>query len=117
MRDQEWELIEVADLLDYLPRATKKNPNPAPLRYQVFRLEEGTGHVLAIRVMEQVDDGTASFTVTDTARITKNSDRWTYVTCKSKVVATGGFLVTRASGETEYEKCTTPRDKARMEQA
>lgn len=114
MRDHEWDLIEVADLLDYMPPATGKNPKPAAQRYQVFRLEEGTGHVLAIRVLKQVDDGTASFTVTDTARITKNSPRWTYVACKAKIAATGGFIVTRADGTQEYEKCPTKRDKAKQ---
>lgn len=114
MREQEWDLIEVGDALDYLPLATKANPTPTPLRYQVLQLEPGTGHVVAVRLISNRDDGVSNFTATETARITKNSDQWTYVSVKAKVVATGGFVVKRADGTEEYDKCPTPRDRAKQ---
>lgn len=111
MRAEEWDLIEAGDLLDYTPPSSKGNPNPARFRFQVWKLEGGK--VYAVRMAGNRDDGTASFSVTEQAVLSAPSDRWTLVRCKSKVVATGGFIVQRADGGTEYDKCPTAIEKSR----
>jgi len=118
MREYEWDSIEVGDVLLYWPTPTLKLADPASVRFMVAQLEAGTGHVIAIRLLSNRDDGVASFSLTETVRITKNSDSWEYVrggnmSAKMKVVLSGGFEVTRADGSKEYDKCLTPRDKAK----
>jgi hypothetical protein len=110
MRDQEWNLIEPGDLLDYMPPASSAEPHPTSRRFQVFKLDKGV--VFAVRILNNRDDGSADFTVSETVRIAKNSPRWKMVSLKSKLVATGGFLVTRADGSTEYDRCPTPLDRS-----
>jgi len=107
MHDEQWDLIEAGDLLDHLPEATPEAPNPRPRRFQVFKLDKGK--VFAVRVMSQRDEGATGFTETETAVISRNDPQWTLVRLKSKVMATGGFTVTRAAtGETEYQRCPSP---------
>lgn len=119
MRADEWDLIDAGDLIDYLPLTTEKEPNPKVHRFQVFKLEDGK--VYAVRMLGNRDDGSASFTETETAVISCATpaaalDRWTLVRLKSRVIATGGFIVHRAdTGETEYDKCPSPLDRSRKE--
>lgn len=114
MKDNEWELIEAGDLLDRIPAATEEAPNPRPQRFQVFKLDKGL--VYAVRMLEQrTEDGT-SFTVTETAVIEKADEKWKLVRMKSKVMATGGFIVKRAdTGEEEYDRCPSAADKSMKE--
>lgn len=109
MKDNEWELIEAGDLLDRLPDDSEAGTRPQ--RFQVFKLDKGL--VYAVRMIDQrTDDGT-SFTVTETAVIEKATEKWRLVRMKSKVMATGGFLVKRAAtGAEEYDRCPSAADKS-----
>ena len=113
MRDQEWDFIEAGDLLDYLPPTRKDDPNPTPRRFQVFKLD--AGKVYAVRMLGNVDDGTTSITTTETAVISRGTARWSLVRLKTRAVATGGFIVTRAADNhqtPEYDKCPSPLDRS-----
>jgi hypothetical protein len=106
MRDEELDLIEAGDLLDYLPPGEQR-----PNRFQVFKIEHGK--IFAVRVLGQGKNGATELTTTETAVITGSSPNWSLVRLKTKVMATGGFIVKRAAtGETEYDKCPSALDRS-----
>lgn len=111
MRDDEWDLIEAGDLLDYIPLATASAPNPRPRRFQVFKLDQG--RVFAVRMLSQDEQGATALTVTETAVISRADPVWSLVRLKSKVMATGGFIVRRAAtGKEEYQRCPSASDRS-----
>jgi len=111
MRDDEWDLIEAGDLLDHLPPATTEEPNPRPRRFQVFKLDQGC--VFAVRMLSRDEQGATALTVTETAVISRADSAWSLVRLKSKVMATGAFIVKRAAtGEEEYQKCPSASDRS-----
>ena len=113
MKASDWELIEAGDLLEYLPVATKVAPKPTAQRFQVFKIDQGK--VYAVRMLEQRTVEGASFTSTETAVLEEGTDGWSLVRMKSKVMATGGFVVTRAADNhenPEYDRCPSAADKS-----
>jgi hypothetical protein len=113
MQESDWELIEAGDLLEHLPAPTKEKPTPTPARFQVFKLDQGK--VYAVRMIDQHTDEGVSFTTTETAVIEKHTSNWKLVRMKQKVVATGGFTVTRAAdnhANPEYQRCPSAADKS-----
>jgi len=113
MRDVEWDNIQEGDHLDYLPLPSKQERNPTPRRYMVYQLIEG--RVQAMRPLKNHHDDGTLFSQNEIVVISKNSDRWTYVSVKGKIVATGGFIVTRAAdghANPEYQKCPTDLERS-----